>query len=252
MIYRGGNMEIKKIGNRGTLFTFYDLGIPTNIYVINAKRYVYILDTYLGPDIMQQINEYIFSEYGNKQIIVVNSHGHWDHIWGNSLYSNNIIIAHVLCKEYIQQNGQNQLVKYREEYAKGNVVLTYPNLLFTDTLQFEEDNILMFYSPGHTEDQISVIDYEDKVLFSGDNLERPIPYLMTTNLDQYAKTLGDYINLDVDIVIGGHTECEDKKLIQDNLNYVKKVIDKDAAEFENGEYEDYHLANMKWLEEHNR
>jgi cyclase len=89
------NMEIKKVGRRGTLFTFYDLGIPTNVYVINAKQYVYILDTYLGPDIMKMINQYIKEQYGNKQVIVVNSHSHWDHVWGNSFFSPTIIISHV-------------------------------------------------------------------------------------------------------------------------------------------------------------
>ena len=239
-------MEMKKVGSRGTLFTFYDLGIPTNIYVINANRFIYIIDTYLGPDIMKLIDQYIKSQFGNKRIIVVNSHSHWDHVWGNSFYSSSIIISHELCKKYMEQDGVEKLEKYKD-YKKGRIILTYPNLTFTDKICFEEDNILIYHTPGHTDDEISIIDLDDKVLFAGDNLERPIPYLMSKNLDKYIKTLEDYIKLDVQVVIGGHTACEDKGLIYDNLDYVKKVLMKSTAEFEKGKFAQYHKTNMQWL-----
>jgi len=239
-------MEIKKVGSRGTLFTFYDLGIPTNIYVINGKQYVYILDTYLGPDIMQQIIQYIKTQYGNKQVIVINSHSHWDHVWGNSLFSSTIIISHVLSREYMKQDGLEKLEKYKE-YRKGDIILTYPNLTFTDKICFEEDNVLIYHTPGHTDDSISIIDWEDKVLFAGDNLEWPIPYLMSKDLKQYIKTLEDYMKLDVQNIIGGHTACEDKSLILNNLDYVRKVLMGNTIEFERDEYTQYHKTNMEWL-----
>lgn len=239
-------MDIKKVGGRGTLFTFHDLGIPTNIYVINTKQHVYIIDTYLGPDIMKEINQYIKSEYGNKQIIVINSHNHWDHVWGNNFFESTIIISHMLCKKYMEHDGLLKLEKYKK-YKKGDVILTYPNLTFTDKIHFEEDNILIYHTPGHTDDEISIIDLEDTVLFAGDNLERPIPYIMSKDLSQYIKTLEEYLNLDIQIAIGGHTACEDKSLIQHNLDYVRKVSMGNTVEFETGEYAEYHSTNMKWL-----
>jgi glyoxylase-like metal-dependent hydrolase (beta-lactamase superfamily II) len=63
---------------------------------------------------------------------------------------------------------------------------------------------------------------KDKVLFAGDNLERPIPCLMSKNLNQYINTLEGYLNLEAEIIIGGHTGCEDKSLIRHNLDYLKK------------------------------
>ena len=239
-------MEIKKIASRGYLFTFYDLGIPTNVYVIDAKKYIYIIDTYIGPIIMQEIMKYIETQCGNKEIIVINSHNHWDHVWGNCFFSSNIIISHVLCKEYMIEDGPRKLEMYKA-FRKGDVILTNPNLTFTDRISFDEDDILIYHTPGHTDDSISVIDLEDKVLYAGDNLERPIPYLMSKNLNQYIKSLENYINLDVEIIIGGHTVCEDKNLIRDNLDYVSKVSVNNTKEFEEGIYADYHNTNMIWL-----
>jgi hypothetical protein len=40
-------MEIKKVGRRGTLFTFHDLGIATKVLCYPCKTAVYIIDTYL-------------------------------------------------------------------------------------------------------------------------------------------------------------------------------------------------------------
>lgn len=243
-------MEIKKIGNRGVLFSFDELGIPTNVYVIHGEKHVFILDTYLGPDAMKPINQYIEEAFGNKPIIAVNSHSHWDHVWGNSLYSSSFIIAHEKCKEYMQKEGKEKLEKYGE-HQKGEVVLTYPNLTFTGKLYFQEDQVLIYHTPGHTEDAISVLDMEDKVLFAGDNLERPIPYLMSKDLGQYIDTLQDYLNLDVNVIIGGHTGCEDKRLVINNLDYVKKVFAGEYIEIESEEFEAYHKTNLNYLQASN-
>jgi cyclase len=239
-------MELKNVGSRGTLFVFHDLGIATNVYVINGRHHVYIIDTYLGPDIMRQVNQHIAELYGSKPIIVVNTHSHWDHVWGNSLYSSSLIIAHEKCKEYMQQEGLMKLEKYGE-YKKGDIILTYPNLTFNGRIYFEEDKVLIYHTPGHTEDCISVLDVLDKVLLVGDNLERPIPYLMSKDLGQYILTLEDYLNVDANIIIGGHTDCEDKRLIIHNLDYVKKVLSGEAIEIESSEYAEYHKTNLAWL-----
>lgn len=240
------NMELKKVGNRGTLFTFYDLGIPTNVYVIQGNNYIYIIDTYLGPDVMAEIKQYIDENYAEKTMIVINSHSHWDHVWGNSLFSSSLIIGHKKCREYMETDGMKKL-KEHAEFKRGEIILTYPNLTFTDRIYFEEDDILIYHTPGHTDDEISVLDMKDKVLFAGDNLERPIPYLMSKDLKQYINTLEAYLNVDADIIIGGHTACEDKKLIEHNLDYVKKVLSGDAIMIESKEFEEYHKTNIEWL-----
>lgn len=237
-------MEIKKVGSRGVLFTFYDLGIPTNVYLICADKNVYIIDTYLGPDVMDEINQYIAANHGDKAVIVVNTHSHWDHVWGNCLYKNSLIISHVLCRELMEKEGLEELLKY-EKYKRGEVKIACPNLTITGRLYFEEDSVLIYHTPGHTVDGISVVDIEDKVLYAGDNLERPIPYVTSKNLKQYEEVLEEYLKLDVETVIGGHTGCEDKALVRDNLYYIKKLQAGDIEEFEHGEYAEVHQVNKK-------
>ena len=257
-------MDIRNVGKRGILFTFYDLGIATNVYIIRGEKRFYVIDTYLGPEVMRQVNQYIIKEYdgmgenggeegsggmqgtGGRAVIVVNTHSHWDHIWGNSLYSSGLIISHSKCREHIREQGLHELEKYGK-YQRGEVVITLPNLTFTDEMLFEDDGILLYYTPGHTDDGLSVLETRDRVLFAGDNLERPVPSLSSRDLNGYARTLEEYLRLDFQAVIGGHTGIEGKSLVTDNLNYIKKVLSGDCAEFETGAYAENHRANMDWL-----
>jgi hypothetical protein len=59
--------------------------------------------------------------------------------------------------------------------------------------------------------------------------------------------LEDYLNVDANIIIGGHTECEDKRLIIHNLDYVKKVLSGEIIEIESSEFGEYHKTNLNWL-----
>lgn len=211
----------KKVGSRGTLFTFTDAFL-TNVYVINGEKNVYIIDTYLGPDVMKSVNKYIAQNFGKKPVIVINTHHHWDHVWGNSVYASHTIIAHELCVKNMKETGE-KVLKEQGHYQIGKVKQTYPNVTFDHRLYFEEDEVLIYHTPGHTDDSISIIDLHDKVLYAGDNIEDPKPMVDKKEVDQYIQTLEDYLELDVDYVIGGHSNCEDKKIIISNLEYVKSL-----------------------------
>lgn len=237
-------MDIKHVGNRGILFSFDDIGDITNVYVINGDRYIYIIDTFIGPKAMNPVNSYIESNMGEKPIIVVNTHYHWDHVWGNCAYKAYPIVANKKSLEFLAEKGEMDLKKH-QEYAKGKVEITLPNLTFSKSLVFEEDNVRLFHSPGHTEDSITVYDAQDKVLVVGDNLERPIPYLMADNLDEYYKTLQSYLEMDFNDVIGGHIGVEGKQLIYDNAKYIKSFIEGCAPESDEESYKYIHELNKK-------
>lgn len=240
----GAALEINRVGKRGTLFTFQDLGIPTNVYVITGKKNIYVIDTYLGPDSMNEV----FRHLGANKLpaFVINTHSHWDHVWGNCFFPADAIYAHSNCRKYMIEEGQEALEKYRE-YIRGNVKLVYPEKFIDNEFFLEEDNLLVYYTPGHSDDSLSVYDAEDKVLFAGDNLERPIPYFSSKDLKRYTETLEEYKSRDAEYVIGGHTGIEDKSLITHSLNYVKKVLSREDIEIESEEFLQVHNTNLSFL-----
>ena len=215
-------MKVQEVGTRGFFFSFDD-PYRTNIYVINGEKYLFICDTFLGPDPMNEVLKFLENKgFTSKPIVVFNSHHDYDHIWGNQCFKDSIILAHKLCREKIEEVGESDLQAY-ESHMKGKVELTLPNFLFTNKVIFPEEGVEFFHSPGHTEDSSSCFDQIDEVLFVGDNIETPFPYVRKLNLEEYTNTLEDYIVRKAIVILSGHDDLMfTDKLINENLEYLQR------------------------------
>lgn len=249
-------MEIKNVGKRGILFTFFELKNPkydcvTNVYVIKGNKYFFVCDTYLGPYFMKKIKQYLESNFGKKKYIVFNSHSHWDHIWGNSEFDDCMIIAHRKCKDLIERNAEDELVEKAELFAKENIDIVLPNITFEEKIKFEEEGLEFFYSPGHTEDSASCYDYINNTLFVGDNIDNPIPsYICWTELEEYKGTLEQYIKIDPEIVVQSHGDITNKDVIRKNLDYLSRLMTNGKIEFNDKKVLKKHLDNIEYLRSH--
>lgn len=212
-------MKIQKIKNRGVLFTYTtSSGWDLNVYLIMGEKYNYLIDTGLGSLSIDPIREYI--KDNNKPIIVINTHYHWDHVWGNGSLQNCIIISHKLCREMIESNWEGMMYK-NKQYCCGEVEMYLPNLVFEKELYFPEDKIRIIYTPGHTIDSISIIDEEEKVINVGDNIgdnmDEIVPSIYCEK-DKYIDTLFKYREMDFDTCISGHNKVLGKEVIEKILN----------------------------------
>lgn len=157
--------------------------------------------------------DYIKSD--TKQIIVINTHYHWDHTWGNGSFENCMIISHKLCREMLQSEWTD-MIQNNSHRCYGEVKMNLPNLVFEQELYFPEDKIRLFYSPGHTIDSISVLDEEEKVLIVADNIgesmEDIIPSL-DCDKEVYMNTIKKYEQMDFDTCISGHNQVLNKEVI---------------------------------------
>ena len=208
-------MRVKEIKNRSVLFTnSTSSGWDLNVQLIMGNKYNYVIDTGLGSLSIAPVKEYI--KHDNKSIIVINTHYHWDHIWGNSsLGKNCMIISHKLCREMMELRWDDMMQK-NKQYLHGEVEMYLPNLTFEEELYFPEDKIRVIYTPGHTIDSISVIDEVEKVINVGDNIGDTIDEIIPSiycNKDQYINTLLKYSEMDFDTCISGHNIILEKAII---------------------------------------
>jgi glyoxylase-like metal-dependent hydrolase (beta-lactamase superfamily II) len=245
-------VEYTYIGNRGILFTFNELNKEpyyciTNVYVIVGKKNYFVCDTYLGKYYINKIKEFLESKYGKKNYIVFNSHSHWDHIWGNSEFKDNLIVSHEKCREFIKLYGEQE-IKKNPDFIRDEVELILPNITFQKEISFEEEGLIFFYSPGHSEDSSSCYDIIDNTLFVGDNVDDPIPSSMCfNNLSIYLDTLKKYLELDVDRVIQSHGPEIDNNVIRENALYIRNLIDGKKIIFNESEVERKHQENIDFL-----
>jgi len=229
-------MKIQKLSERGIAFTFDDLSspeyyCPTNIYAINGDKHIFLCDTYLGPEIMEKVVEHLEKEFGKKPFVIFNSHSHWDHHWGNCYFDKAVIFSQKLTVGLIEKNGEDEL-KRNEKYLRGKVVLKLPEKTFDkENKEYENENVEFFHSPGHTEDSSSCYDSISKTLFVADNVEVPIPYITSSDLSVYIATMKNYLNYPAEIIIPGHGDVSDKKLIEANLRYLESFPEVDDDMF---------------------
>lgn len=212
-------MKINKITNRNILYTNETpWGWDINIQLIRGEKNNYIIDTGLGSlNIQPVINDI---KLDSKPIIIINTHYHWDHIWGNGAFENSTIVSHKLCRKMIELNWDEMIEKNRK-HIQGEVTMCLPNITFDNELYFPEDNIRLIYTPGHTIDSISVLDEIDNVIHIGDNIGESMDELIPSlycEKEYYRSSLLKYREMDFEVCVSGHHTVVKKPIIEEILS----------------------------------
>jgi len=234
-------MKVEQIAQRGRLLTFDD-GI--SLYLITSNSVHLLCDTHLGPISMDEVSKILSESQENHRLLIFNSHSDWDHIWGNSLFKNHLIIGHESCRQRMLERGIFDLEQNAAQ-KRGDVLLTPPNLTYSDRLTLEDEGIMFSHAPGHTEDSSVCYDIIDKVLYLGDLVEDPIPYLDASDLDQYINTLTSLLDHQARILVSAHSGLVSRDLIRENIAYIRAVRDEVFVDSDRlGSYGPVHRWNL--------
>mgnify|MGYP002281243844 CR=1 FL=1 len=89
--------------------------------------------------------------------------------------------------------------------------------------------------------------HENNIIYVGDILEKPLPFIRTLDLDKYIDVLKWIKNLEVDKIITAHSGIVKEQLIDETIEYLKNLkIDKELS-FEDELKNSYHKSNLKFL-----
>ncbi len=212
-------MLIREIGARGVIFTYED---DISVYLIKGDHNLVLCDTHLGPLSMKVIKDYLVTRILPQELLVFNSHSDWDHIWGNCAFEGAKIIGHETTKTRLQEIGQFELNRLRK-FHNGEIELKYPNLTFSERLALEDEKVEFIHAPGHTIDSSLCFDRRDSVLFVGDLVEFPIPYLDYYDLNAFIKTLELIKHFPAEVKLSAHSGIVNEDLIERNLSYIKRI-----------------------------
>ena len=234
-------MIVQQIGKRGFMLVFDD---EISLYMIHCSQFNLLCDTHLGPESMDEIFAFLVDQSWSDRIVIFNSHSDWDHIWGNCAFPDSLIIGHEFCRNRMLERGTFD-IRQNSSLRRGKVVITPPNLTFSDRLTFADEGIEFLYAPGHTIDSALCYDHLDQVLYIGDLVENPIPYLDAKDLDTYLTTLMGLMTHPAQILISAHSGLVNRDLIEQNMKYITDVrggTALDPREF--GAYRPVHQWNM--------
>jgi glyoxylase-like metal-dependent hydrolase (beta-lactamase superfamily II) len=170
----------------------------------------------------EQIKEYLTAKrMSSKPVVVFNSHGDFDHYWGNGSFKLSMILSHELCRLRIEKESEAALTSFHEN-KQGSVEIVPPNTVFSERILFADDGVEFYHTPGHTPDSASCFDHRDRVLFVGDNVESPFPQINELNSKQYVATLEEYLSRNAAVFVSGHDDVMlNDSLLMKNLEYVR-------------------------------
>lgn len=204
-------------------------------YVVITAQYVVICDTLLCPEDMELVIATLGTELQDRQLLVINSHADWDHIWGNCFFETTAsstpsvpIIAQQHCRtRMLSEEAQVDLLEFQQRYPLfQNVHLTPPTLTFPQTLRIHGGDLTLelFSAPGHCPDHIALWLPELRLLLAFDAAETPIPLIGDVQQVQpMFTTLEHFLTMQPEQVFFSHGENTGIAVIQQNLHYLHEI-----------------------------
>ena len=194
-------------------------GFPTISSVAFTPTHAFVIDTLMGPKDMEPILELLRERAGERRVVVINTHHHWDHVYGNAAFPGIDIVAQRSCPRLMQQNtSSNESVPMPP--AEG---VPLPTITFGDRLTYSDgpETVHLIHTPGHSEDSLVVFLSSARILFGGDTVEWPLPNLAQRDgMEAWVTTLRQLKQLPVDLIVPSHGPAMGKSLIDANERYI--------------------------------
>jgi glyoxylase-like metal-dependent hydrolase (beta-lactamase superfamily II) len=198
--------------------------------VIVGPQWAVVIDTLALPEETLGMREFIEHELGVQVRYVINTHYHADHTWGNCFFPGATVVAHAKCREYLEELGAPSLeAARRQNPSLKQVRIVLPHMTFESgelTLRVGKKNLILSQSFGHSNDGISVLVEEDRVLFAGDAF-MPLPYVVDGDIDDMIASVKRIGKLGLENIIQGHGDIilrgEIDAAVKENLNYLNNI-----------------------------
>ncbi|MBE0672182.1 MAG: MBL fold metallo-hydrolase, partial [Anaerolineales bacterium] len=198
--------------------------------VIVGPQWAVVIDTLALPEETLGMREFIEHELGVQVRYVINTHYHADHTWGNCFFPGATVIGHAKCREYLIEQGIPSLEGSRKQDPNlRQVKIVPPHITFSSgemAMRVGKKNLIIAPAFGHSDDGISVLVEEDRVLFAGDAF-MPLPYIVDGDVDDMLASIKKIGRMGLENIIQGHGDIilrgEIDAAVKENTNYLNNI-----------------------------
>jgi glyoxylase-like metal-dependent hydrolase (beta-lactamase superfamily II) len=199
-------------------YAFYD----QNIGVVLGAGEALVIDTRSTYGQAREILADLRSLTADPITVVVDTHGHFDHAFGNAVFRPATIWGQVGCVSFMERNGEARKAKIEAETPElagelDEIAIDPPDRTFASTATVEVGGRsveLRYLGRGHTDHDIVVSVPGTNVLFAGDLLENgAVPFYgdaYPTAWASTAATLATLVAPDGGVVVPGHGDHADR------------------------------------------
>ena len=171
-------------------------------YVALGKDKALVFDTGLGIYDPEPLVEELAA---GREIIVVNSHSHFDHTGGNHFFGKAYIRGTDLVKEIASRGLHNDVVRFQvrdeafpmgvpagfDQEAYGIEPFAYEEAEEGMTYDLGERKLEVMYTPGHSPDSICLLDRKNDLVLAGDTFYLGALYchFPDSDMEAYSRTM---------------------------------------------------------------
>ena len=223
-------MSWLEIGDR--VFTRHYDFLDQQIGVVLGGRDVLVIDTRASPAHARIIVEELRELTRDPVSIVVDTHWHWDHSFGNSVFRPAAIWGHVRAADRLRRDGRNAIREVAEAHsdlaeAMAEVVIDPPEHTFEDraTIRVGDRAVeLSYHGRGHTDGDIVIRIPDANVLFAGDLIENGAPPSFGDSYPlDWPATVQQLLPLATGAVVPGHGAVGDRGFLEDQLGAFRSL-----------------------------
>ncbi len=212
----------REVGDRVWVRRYESL--DQTIGVIGGSDGLVVIDTRAHHGAADELRDDL-KQLPGSVVAAVNTHGHWDHAFGNARFAATPIWGHMRSAPMIVERGEETRARLLSQYPGepfDEVELTPPSELFQDsaTLELGDRRIeLRHLGRGHTDNDIIVLVPDASVLFAGDLLENaPAPGFGDSYPMSWPATGQRVLNLVDGAVVPGHGDPFDWSFAEGQVN----------------------------------
>ena len=256
-------MEIVEVSPGVIAFLRPDEG--ANAGLIHTAEGVVVVDTtFCVPDMQELLDA--ARVLASETRLVINTHSHSDHTWGNQLFDCPIL-AHRLCREKMAANltgpwsteAIKEFIAEREktdpDWAQeareklADLRITLPTEVFEGRRELEIGGVRLevIHFDAHTPDSAVVWLPEAKVLFAGDLIfEGRYPYLYDADIPALIAALKRLPEFGAQAIVPGHGILCGEPEIAALLDYLETTWARTADHLAQGHSEDEAVADLSY------
>jgi glyoxylase-like metal-dependent hydrolase (beta-lactamase superfamily II) len=214
-------------------YAFYD----QNIGLVLGRAEALVIDTRSTYAQAREIQEHVRELTDAPIGVVVDTHGHFDHAFGNAVFRPATIWGHERCVSFMVRTGEARkrtIAIDEPELADdlAEIVIDPPDRVFATHTSFEmggREIRLRHLGRGHTDHDIVIDLPGTDVTFAGDLLENGnVPYFGDSYPLDWADTaaaLAVRVNADSGIVVPGHGDRGDRALADAQAASLRAIAD---------------------------
>lgn len=212
--------------------------LDLNVGVVIGEDGVLVVDTRASEREASELSKELRTLTSLPVRWVVNTHWHWDHVFGNAVFQGAEIWGHVLCLPALETLGERMRQDARrwlppELHQEIDAVeIVAPDRTFSESasLAIGRDVLLTYHGLAHTDADIVVRVPEAEVAFFGDMVEEGAPPNFGDSYpESWPQTLRRACDGFSGTAVPGHGDVVDENFVRSQLDELEVVARLGAA-----------------------